>query len=206
MVVLEERGHELVGLAAVEAVPAVEPAGQRPCGARRGHVGLVLGAQVPLADGVGGIALLAQDLGEVAVLPGRPAPVARVARPPGRPRGPCRCGGGCARSTGRRGTASRGRWCGSWPVAHPRRPSRRSPGCRWGSRNNRAGRTPRRRARRARHWAPRAARWSRVATMAPTCASLARCGRRTRVSCVIVLLPSEPWCPGRTPRWDRRIP
>ena len=77
VVVVVEGGDELVGLAAVEAVPAVEPAGQGPGGAGGGHVGLVLGAQVPLAHGVGGVALLAQDLREEAVLPGRPAPVAR---------------------------------------------------------------------------------------------------------------------------------
>ena len=79
VVVVEEGGHELVGLPAVEAVPAVEPAGQGPRGPRGGHVGLVLGAEVPLADGVGGVAGLAQDLREVAVLAGRLAPVAGIA-------------------------------------------------------------------------------------------------------------------------------
>ena len=79
VVVVVQGGHELVGLAAVEAVPAVEAPGQRPGGARRGHVRLVLGGQVPLADGVGRVAGRAQDLGQVAVLPRRLAPVAGIA-------------------------------------------------------------------------------------------------------------------------------
>jgi hypothetical protein len=78
VVVIEERRHELVRLPAVEAVPAVEPAGQWPGRPRRRHVGLVLGAQMPLADGVGGVAGLAEYLGEESVLAGRLAPVARV--------------------------------------------------------------------------------------------------------------------------------
>ena len=52
VVVAVERRHELVGLAAVEAVPAVEPATERPAGAVGGHVRLVVGRQVPLADRV----------------------------------------------------------------------------------------------------------------------------------------------------------
>ena len=76
VVVVVERGHELVRLAAVEAVPAVEAAAERPGRPRGGHVGLVLGAQVPLPDGVGGVPVGSQDLGEEAVLAGRPAPVA----------------------------------------------------------------------------------------------------------------------------------
>ncbi len=67
-----------MGLTAVEAVPALEPAGERPRRPRRGHVRLVVRAQMPLADGIGGIALLAQYLREEAVLAGRPAPVAGV--------------------------------------------------------------------------------------------------------------------------------
>ena len=49
MVVLEQGRHELVGLAAVEAVPPLEAAPARPRSRRGAAVGLVLGGQVPLA-------------------------------------------------------------------------------------------------------------------------------------------------------------
>ncbi len=75
VVVVVEGGNELMGLTAVEPVPAVEPACQRPGRARRGHVRLVLGAQVPLADGIGGVPVRSEDLREEAVLPRRPAPI-----------------------------------------------------------------------------------------------------------------------------------
>src|SRR5581483_672855 len=69
VVVVVERRDELMRLAAVKPVPAVETAPQRPTGPRRPQVGLVLRGEVPLANGVGGVALRAQDLGEEAVLP-----------------------------------------------------------------------------------------------------------------------------------------
>jgi hypothetical protein len=87
VVVVVEGGHELVGLPAVEAVPAVEAPGREatwpgapPCWSR-------LGGEVPLPDGVGGVAMGAQDLREEAVLPGRLPPVAgeadgQVGHPP----------------------------------------------------------------------------------------------------------------------------
>ena len=76
VVVVVEPRDELVGLATVEAIPAVEAPAERPGGARARHVRLVLGAQVPFADGVGGIAVGPEDLGKEAVLARRPAPVA----------------------------------------------------------------------------------------------------------------------------------
>ncbi len=79
VVVVIERGHELARLAPMKAVPAVEPARQWPGRSRRGHVRLVLGRQVPLADGVGGVASGPQDLRQVAVLAWRLAPVTRIA-------------------------------------------------------------------------------------------------------------------------------
>ena len=79
VVVVEEGGHELMGLAAVEAVPTVEPASERPGAAWGAHVDFVFGAQVPLADRVGGVAVGAQNFGQEAVLAGRLAPVARKA-------------------------------------------------------------------------------------------------------------------------------
>ena len=52
-----ERGDELVGLAAVEAVPAVEAPGERPASrATRPCRVSFSGREVPLADGVGGVA------------------------------------------------------------------------------------------------------------------------------------------------------
>jgi hypothetical protein len=80
VVVVEERGHELVGLATVKAVPAVEAAAERPGGAGGSVVGLLFGAEVPFADRVGGIAACPQHLGEEPVLPRRSAPVPREAR------------------------------------------------------------------------------------------------------------------------------
>ncbi len=79
VVVVEQGRHELVRLTPVEAVPPVEAPAQRPCGARPRHVGLVLRREVPFAHRVGGVAMGAQDLRQVAVLSGRLAPVAREA-------------------------------------------------------------------------------------------------------------------------------
>ena len=67
-------------LSPVESVPPVEAATEGPGPATR-HVGLLLGAQVPLAHGIGGVAVGPEDLGQEAVLTGRPAPV------PGEPGG-----------------------------------------------------------------------------------------------------------------------
>ena len=80
VVVVVEGRDELVRFAAVKPVPAIESAGQRPRRARRRHVRLVFGAQVPLADGVGGVPVRSQDLRQEAVLARRPAPVPREAR------------------------------------------------------------------------------------------------------------------------------
>ena len=77
VVVAVERGHELVRLAAVEPVPAVEPAAERPGAAIARHVGLVVGREVPLAHRVGRVALVAEDLGE------EPVGAGDVARVPG---------------------------------------------------------------------------------------------------------------------------
>ena len=76
VVVVVERRDELVGLPAVEAVPAVEATAERPGGPRVGHVGLALGAQVPLAHRVGGVPGGPQHLGEETVLARWPPPVA----------------------------------------------------------------------------------------------------------------------------------
>ena len=79
VVVAVQRGHELVRLAAVEAVPAVEAAPERPAAAVGGHVGLVVGRQVPLPHRVRRVAVGAEDLGEEPVLRRHHAPVAREA-------------------------------------------------------------------------------------------------------------------------------
>src|ERR1700730_18581609 len=76
MVVVIQRGHELVLLAAMEPVPPVEAAREGPGRARGGHVCLVLRCQVPLPDGVRRVSVPAQDLGEEAVLARNAAPVA----------------------------------------------------------------------------------------------------------------------------------
>jgi hypothetical protein len=68
MVVMDEVGIPLVRLAPEESVVPLEAAAERPLPLRRGEVHLVLGTQVPLADGVGAPAAFAQDLGDVRVL------------------------------------------------------------------------------------------------------------------------------------------
>ena len=76
--VVVEGGHELVGLAPVEPVPPVEAPGQRPGGPGRPEPALVVGGQVPFADGVGRVAPVPEHLGQKAVLGRDAAPVARV--------------------------------------------------------------------------------------------------------------------------------
>ena len=68
VVVAVEGGHELVGLAAVEPVPAVEAAAEGPATAVGRHVRLVVGREVPLAHRVGGVPLGPQDLRQEPVL------------------------------------------------------------------------------------------------------------------------------------------
>ena len=96
-VVAEEVRDELVGLAAVEAVPVPEAATAGPRVARRGEVDLVLGREVPLADRDRDVAVRAEDLGEEAVLARDDPVVARGTRRRGRRRAPCRSSGGCDR-------------------------------------------------------------------------------------------------------------
>ncbi len=63
MVVADEFGVELVGLALEEAVEPVEAAGERPLVERAGGRALFHRGEVPLADAERGVALLAQHLG-----------------------------------------------------------------------------------------------------------------------------------------------
>ncbi len=79
VVVAVQRRHVLVGLAAVEPVPPVEPAPEGPTAAVRGHVRLVVGREVPLPHRQRGVALRPQDLREEPVLERDLARVARVA-------------------------------------------------------------------------------------------------------------------------------
>ena len=79
MVVLVQRRHELMRLAAVEAVPALEAAPARPRPAGRGHVRLVLRGEVPFAHGHRDVAAGRQDLRQEPVAP---RDVARVAGEP----------------------------------------------------------------------------------------------------------------------------
>ena len=76
VVVGDEVGVVLVGVAAEEAVEALEAAAEGPAVAAGGHVHVGLRREVPLADGVGGVAVRSQDLGEEAVLEGDLAGVA----------------------------------------------------------------------------------------------------------------------------------
>ena len=68
VVIVDQLGIVLVGLAAQEAVEALEAAPQRPAVIRTGGRDLVGRGQVPFADGVGVVAVRQQDLREEAVL------------------------------------------------------------------------------------------------------------------------------------------
>src|SRR5215213_9670483 len=81
MVIVDEVGIPLAGLAAKKAVEALEPAAKRPAPLPRRYVGLLARREVPLADGVRVPAALVQDLGDRAVLKRDPS---RKAREPGR--------------------------------------------------------------------------------------------------------------------------
>jgi len=67
-VVLHQFGVVLMGVAAEEAVEALEAPSQGPAVVGAGGGGLLGWGEVPLADGVGVVAVLQQDLGEEAVL------------------------------------------------------------------------------------------------------------------------------------------
>ena len=64
VVVVGEGRLELVGLAAEEAVEALEPAPERPRRTRRPEVEVLVGGEVPLADGVGRVPVGHGELGE----------------------------------------------------------------------------------------------------------------------------------------------
>ena len=66
MVVVDERGHELVGLAGEEPVAALEPPAQRPAVAPGAEVLLVLGREVPLPHRPGRVAVGVSMAGSMA--------------------------------------------------------------------------------------------------------------------------------------------
>ena len=80
VVVVGEGRLELVGLAAEEAVEALEAAPERPRRPRRPEVEVLVGREVPLAHGVGRVAVRNGELGEH---PGRSGDPAVVAGEPG---------------------------------------------------------------------------------------------------------------------------
>ena len=80
VVVVDELGVVLVGLAAHEPVEALEPAPERPLVARAAHRHLGGGREVPLADRERGVPVADQDLREEAVLVRDGGVVAREAR------------------------------------------------------------------------------------------------------------------------------
>ncbi len=108
VVVVDQLGMELVGLALEEPVEAVEPPLAGPLVVGPGRRGVLHGAQVPLAHGEGGVALVPQHLGHgggvvgdvaahvgiAAVEVGERAHPHGVVVPPGEQRGP---GGGAQR-------------------------------------------------------------------------------------------------------------
>ena len=62
MVVVDQLRIVLMGVAAEEAVVALKAAAERPTVVRPGRRDLIGGRQVPLADGVGVVAALQEDL------------------------------------------------------------------------------------------------------------------------------------------------
>ena len=97
VVVLEQRRHELVGLATMEAIPTLEAATARPRVTRGCHVRLVLGREMPLADRHRQVTVGREDLGQHAVLTRDDDRSNRGSRRPGRRLCPCRSNGGCGR-------------------------------------------------------------------------------------------------------------
>ncbi len=79
VVVVDELGVELVGLALHEAVEAVEAPLARPLVVGAGGGGVLHGAEVPLADREGRVALVAEHLGHGGGVVGDVAPHVRVA-------------------------------------------------------------------------------------------------------------------------------
>ena len=79
VVVVDQFRVVLVGLAAEKAVVALKAAAQRPAVVGAGRRDLVGRGQVPLADGVGVVAVLQQDLRQKAVLEGDVAVGAGIA-------------------------------------------------------------------------------------------------------------------------------
>ena len=104
VVVEDEIGIVLVGVAAQEAVVAVESAAQRPTVVRARCADLLGGGQVPLADAEGGVAVREQHLGEEAVLERDGAVGSRVA---GRALGDARHGVGVVVAPGQHAGARR---------------------------------------------------------------------------------------------------
>ena len=148
MVVLDEVRIPLVRLAAEEAVEALEAAAERPAPLPGGHVRLLAGGEVPLADRVRVPAALVQHLGD------RPVLERDAGREPGEP---CRRLGDarhvvarsrCARSGGSSASASRARSCGSSRSGCRRRRSGASSASR-SARRRRPWRRSRRRPRRS---------------------------------------------------------
>ena len=68
MIVVDEVGIILMRVAAEKAVVALEAAPERPAVVGAGGADLLGGRQMPLADAIGGVALLQQHLGQKAVL------------------------------------------------------------------------------------------------------------------------------------------
>ena len=146
VVVVDEIRVVLVGLAAHEAVVPLEPTAQRPLVPRAAERHLGGRREVPLADGVGGVAVADEDLGQEPVLGRHRRRCSRGSPTPARRCAPCRCCGGCARTAGRHGWASRARSCGSSSTADRRRRGGRTSAWRCPSRSNRSARSRRRRA------------------------------------------------------------
>ena len=67
MVVVDQVGDELVGLPRHEAVEPLEATAERPTGPAGPRMTLVLGREMPLADGVGGVTGLDEHFGEESV-------------------------------------------------------------------------------------------------------------------------------------------
>ena len=68
MIVVDEVGIILMGVAAEKAIIALEAAPERPAVIRAGGADLLGWRQMPLADAIGGVALLQQHVGQKAVL------------------------------------------------------------------------------------------------------------------------------------------
>ena len=117
VVVVDQFGEPLVGVAAEEAVEALEPAAERPPVVRPGRRLMLRRRQMPLADQERVVAVRQQHLAQHALVERQDGVVARDSRSTSPRSWPTPTNDGSARSGWPPATANTGRWCACWCSA-----------------------------------------------------------------------------------------